>query len=223
MPDVKVGSLALEGLKIEAWAPAETRTGTGGGRRKPMKRGGGGGEDEEKEEEEMESRTLTPMLRCRCNRTRCSAILRATASASCWSAMASRSIGEGDGTDERRERERERCALQMKNPCSALLCPVGFASETRKRRARACADKTRYDGPRAVIRPIQAHLLYSDTRVDFFISSKQKGDKRRIRIGEYRRDTNTISIPHPKHHHGYTPAPNRTQTLLLFLLYYQHH
>lgn len=106
-------------------------------------------------------RTLTPMLRCRCNRTRCSAILRATASASCWSAMASRSIGEGDGTDERRERERERCALQMKNPCSALLflcfallCPVGFASETRKRRARACADKTRYDGPRAVIRPI---------------------------------------------------------------------
>lgn len=158
MPDVKVGSLALEGLKIEAWAPAETRTGTGGGRRKPLKRGGGGGEDEEKEEE-MESRTLTPMLRCRCNRTRCSAILSATASASCWSAMASRSIGEGDGTDERRERER--CALQMKNPCSALLflcfallCPVGFASETRKRRARACADKTRYDGPRAVIRPI---------------------------------------------------------------------
>jgi hypothetical protein len=51
MPDVKVGSLALEGLKIEAWAPAETRTGTGGGRRKPLKRGGGGGEDEEKEEE----------------------------------------------------------------------------------------------------------------------------------------------------------------------------
>lgn len=76
-----------------------------------------------------------------------------------------RSEKEMELMNAEREREREVCTANEKPLlcsalplllflCFALLCPVGFDSETRKRRARACADKTRYDGPRAVIRPI---------------------------------------------------------------------